>query len=1019
MWLNRKIITILTFFVIYFTQYCHGEKISKEIIPFAEKKYALTKISSLRHTDENLFGIGYYFNSKGEKIPGSSFLALCELNQNTEYSITWKYELPGNIRGDFQDFTLHDIDNDSVQEIIAVADINNSIPNFSSLYIFSQEQGQIELNPQYSFPSDSIPRKIKALMHYQDNQFFLLHQDRQYKVSIITIANNHIQISPRWEQKDPEKYFRTKLLQVRGDFGNKLLVRADSDLLYITYLDSDDPEDATYTLFEPNGDVWDINNIVAGDFNGDGQDEIVAGLINGGINMIKQFPDSLTTFKLLSSANSIDQLYTIDIDNDNRDNLILINADGKYLKNYSYNPDSDNFWSTSLLATTDMIGIKFLNYCNMPETESYCFSYIYPEFSHHGIFRLRVVPEKTDAPEDEIHQSFPPAQAPAPPTTLFGQIDSLLNRFTAVEGVLEKVIIPQTSHAIISGATNRQAKQADFIIEPNQLFTSKVDLYSVSSENLNYTIEAPEGFRFNLHNRTFTWSPDFSQLGLHHVKARFYWDDVEINKEFTIFVNDPIQITNRLPEISIIQFGEILTYQLRIKDRNPASFIKYTLHNYPAGVTLSDQGRINWKPSANQADWYDFRLSVTDGYSVDELTFSIFVNHPVQLPQQSTETITLGEKLSHPVKIFDKNNGFYLNQYETIPKIADWRHSGIYETVILSRDAKSQLPDIIDELQNSGAFLTTETFTIQEAIYEQNKLILFYTYEENNQPEFSTVFTHFFRHINLPVANHTSFIEPEFYNYTMKQGPDNAHITKNGIIKWQPDQQNLGTNQIAYTVSDGYYSDEAVLTVFVNYKPKIISHPKTYANLNSEYEYQLDVIDKNAGEPLVYTLLEAPQNTHITQDGLLTWSVGQDHSKLNNYFKLMVSDQKDTTYQEFVVNINQKPVVNTPELLTTKMNRYFEYKVDAVDPENSALIFKPVKMPATANFDYEKGLLFWKPEKEDLGKHQITIKVSDKEGNSTVNTFSLMVTKSTINIRTISIISAGTVILASLFFLAF
>ncbi|MFP4546814.1 MAG: putative Ig domain-containing protein [Fidelibacterota bacterium] len=1016
MWPDKKIIIILSAFVIFFTQYCYGEKISKEIIPFAEKKFALTKISALDQTDEKLFGIGYYFNSKGEQIPGSSFLALCQLNQNTEYSIIWKYELPEDIRGDFQDYALRDIDGDSIQEIIAVADINNTIPNFSSIYVFSQEKGDISLDPQYSFPQEIIPRRIKSLMHYRDNQFFLLYENQQYKVAIITIDDKDIQVTPHWEQKNPEKYFRSKLLQVRGDFGNNLLVRADSDLLFITYLDNDNPEEATYTLFEPNGDVWDISNIIAGDFNGDGQDEIVAGLINGGINMIKQFSDSLTTFKLLSSSASIDQLYTIDIDKDKRDNLILINADGKYLKNYSYNPKSDNYWSSSLLATTDMLGIKFLNYCAIPEADTYCFGYIYPEFSHHGIFRLKITPDSGS--EEEAYSSIHPDQEPAEPINYFSQIDSLLNRFTAVDGVSEKVVTPHTSRAIVSGAINRQVKKADFVIEPNRTFTNKVDLYSVSSENLNYTIEAPEGFRFNLNNRTFTWTPDFSQLGPHTVKARFYWDDVEIKKEFTIFVNDPITITNKLPEKSIIQFGEILTYQLRIKDRNPTSFVKYTLHDYPAGATISNYGRITWKPNHNQADWHDFKVSVTDGYSSDELTFSIFVNHPVQLPQQITKTITPGEKLNHKIKNFDQNSGFYLNQYETIPKIQNWQLSGIYETVILSRDAKQQLPNIIDGLNKSEDILTTEKFTLKEVAYEQNKLILFYTYSEDNQPDFSTVLNHFFRYINLPVPNHTSFIEPGFYQYTMKQGPDNAHITKDGIIKWQPGHQDLGTHKIAYTVSDGYYSDESALLVFVNDPPKIVSQPKNYANLNSQYTYQLKVADENAGEEIDYKLIEAPQNTDIDSQGLVTWTINKEHSQPENHFKIMVTDQKDTTYQEFMVRINQKPVVESPEQLITKINRYFEYQIQASDPENGPLEFKPVNIPATANFDYEKGLLFWKPGKEDLGTHQITIKVTDREGNATRNSFDLIVTKSTIDLKTISIIGAGAVILASVLLLA-
>jgi hypothetical protein len=244
----------------------------------------------------------------------------------------------------------------------------------------------------------------------------------------------------------------------------------------------------------------------------------------------------------------------------------------------------------------------------------------------------------------------------------------------------------------------------------------------------------------------------------------------------------------------------------------------------------------------------------------------------------------------------------------------------------------------------------------------------------------------------------------------MKSAPDGFYITKDGMLRGRPDMSNLGSNPVAFTVSDGYYSDEAVLEILVNDPPKIISQPSQFANINELYEYQIIAEDHNPNDTLRYHLLSAPEQSEILKSGRLQWTVQQGNSALNNPFHIGVSDGKDTTYQRFTVQINQKPAVQSQSRVITKLNRLFEHHINASDPEGSPLSYKALQIPESANFDSEKGILFWKPAANDLGEHKIVIEVTDAGGNTATDNFTITVIKNKINIKTLSLLSGAAIL---------
>lgn len=982
-----------------------SQNIQKEILPFHDKKISMVKFTGDIFQKDTLLGICQEFDARGKPIPRTSFLACLYINSQLEYEIIHRFELSDESPGDFTDFLVTDLNNDANKEIIALASHNKTLLKKPSTVFILQINADCQFSDAgYRLPANFNLANYKALTAVNQNHYILLTEDLQTDLHLMSVQDKNIVFSELWKERETQKYFESKFLNLKLQGTDKkipFLVKVNSDLLSMIKPEIPPGQISERTFFEPEGHIWDIQNIAAGDFNGDNTDELVAGKMNGGISLISLQSDTAYITEIFSSSFQYEKLFVFDSDNDGRDDLVIVDKNGKAIKTYHYSAKYENFWSSSLLADTEMNGIQFLNF--YPRKNETLFSYIFPDFMHHGLIKIFTKPEEKEITTiiEEKDQEVP---------NPFAQIDSLIREFESQKGTPSKIITPQKHNIIEIQSAGHKPREVDYILEPGMKFTQKVNLYSVASENLNYSINAPEGMRFSLVERSFIWQPTPAQIGFHKVSAIFYWDDVEIKKDFTIYVNDKIEIINKLPERNIIQAGEIFQYQLDIKDRNSDNSVQYRLIKYPEGTTLNKQGFLTWKPGSHQQDWYDFELTVSDGYSEDQLFFSIFVNYPVKINQQNKINLTLGKTLDFPIAFEDKNTGFYLSQYNLSPKIDNWRQSGIYETLILTNQTKQALPEIIEKLKNQP--IQTDRFCIQEVLFEQNKLVLLFTYENDDIPSFSEVFTAFFETISMAVPNHTSYITPQFYKYTLKNSPAECYITKEGFIRWKPEAKDLGQHQINYTVSDGYYSDEGHLEIFVNDPPRVVSTAKPFANIDETYTYQLKISDKNIGENFTYSLKESPANARIDENGQLFWQV-KENSDGNNFFKIAVSDGRDTTFHEFAVQINQKPVITSREKLYAKTGRLFEYQIKATDPEGKPLFYRAIKLPESANFDNTKGLLFWKPDNHAIGNHEIIVEVKDQEGNIAFDEFTISVVKSRINLKTLSLLS-GTLALATM-----
>jgi len=86
------------------------------------------------------------------------------------------------------------------------------------------------------------------------------------------------------------------------------------------------------------------------------------------------------------------------------------------------------------------------------------------------------------------------------------------------------------------------------------------------------------------------------------------------------------------------------------------SSVKYTLLEFPDGMAIDEYtGTISWTPARDQVDNQQVSYLVSDGYTKDEQSFQIYVNHPPAIVSNPPVSAMVGEIFKYQLQIEDKN----------------------------------------------------------------------------------------------------------------------------------------------------------------------------------------------------------------------------------------------------------------------------------------------------------------------------------------------------------------------------
>ena len=94
--------------------------------------------------------------------------------------------------------------------------------------------------------------------------------------------------------------------------------------------------------------------------------------------------------------------------------------------------------------------------------------------------------------------------------------------------------------------------------------------------------------------------------------------------------------------------------------------IRYTLLDFPDGMFIDEiKGSISWTPTTKQYDSHTVTFMVSDGYTKDEQSFDLYINHPPTIISTPPKLAGVDKLYKYQVVVEDKNSDKKLN-YELL-----------------------------------------------------------------------------------------------------------------------------------------------------------------------------------------------------------------------------------------------------------------------------------------------------------------------------------------------------------------
>jgi hypothetical protein len=1009
-----------------------------EIFPFKQSNTVLLKIAGGFNFDNDddldVVGIAGLVDNLGALVPRSTYLVHLEASETGDFSIQWRYDLPEDIKGDFTDITINNSNPDSKPVLAAVLNITeagaHSQPGW--LLFFEFNDG-FSPEPTARMTTDSVfairprPTYLSAGDVNSDGlpDYVVSSAGPGRNTSIITRTGGANQKVLNYADNlgvllglQP---FRAMAVNADAAAGDEIVIFGGKQDLEFEVYQADLKKSLNRYVFSGlNRKEVDLSQIVAGDLDGDGLAEFILPLRSGGARLLWKESGTYKAAQFIPKNIKISAVELVDINANNLADIVLAESGSADIYRYEYslsgNPDDLQSYRSQRYSNPVLNNINYLAIAPVVSnttkgTGAIVAPFRHQSFDQHGLCYwaleetnplsggglVETVLEAVDsllAKVDTLQVAEPVEETPV------SEIALLKQQLGGLQGE-EIALLPlggETSNPATS--TGRKVYRPDVLVHPGESmrFTLNIpDLSLEDTRNLSVNVDTPPGMKFDLANKLFTWVPADSQLGLHKVSATISWSGKKELRTFTVYVNNIPKITTSLPVRDIIQIGETFRCQVEVRDENRDAVISYKLINAPAGAHISPNGEILWKPSFEQADWYDFLVEVSDGYDTDNLGFALFVNHPVSIQSTAPNQTAISKKYTYQPVINDNNKGAYLGGYNLSPRIENWRQTGILEARILDDATRRNMAKFIERYRKTFPLTVTPANLIatpknlfQDILDDSNKVVFVYNLQTAKGMDAKQIVESFFSNLNMSTPKMAVPERRYIYVFSLKDPVAGLKMNGEGLIEWTPSANQFDFQPITYTVTDGYFSAEEHAQVYVNYPPNITSSPDTNAYVNTLWQYEIKVADLNTDSKLTFELLKAPDGMVISPQGVISWR--PTDLQINSHsFTVKVSDGMAQDIQKSRLFVNVKPkILSVPKPVALTSLKY-EYQLEAEDANGDKLTYKAVRLPKYANFDPASGMITWTPRKAQKGVNDIVLEVVDAHGWSTLQEFQVHV----------------------------
>ena len=577
---------------------------------------------------------------------------------------------------------------------------------------------------------------------------------------------------------------------------------------------------------------------------------------------------------------------------------------------------------------------------------------------------------------------------------------------TAPIGGMQNVSLSGTATGIDFGLTGTvDAKsQPQFVTIPRNYATARIPYrfenvaIDPGIRSLTYSLQAaPRGMSIDPATGSIVWTPTLDDVGDQRVILKAVNDRGGVAlQDFTIEVSrpnsDPI-ITSQSPTSA--HAGVPFHYNVLAQDAEQTTLV-YELIANPLGSSInSSTGLVTWIPNPSQIGIQQLTLHVRDlhgglaaqSFAIDVTLGNvnndpIFANTvrgqiPVTLPYFAQLTATDPDEDALTFALVNGPAGMVVEADGNLTWTPITTQFGVNNVSVSVVDGRGGIAlrnfsiDVGHSLTNRKPSIHSKpaNFSVAGKVYR-------YEIQADDAD-------------NDPIA------------FELVDGPSGLSLDPmRGTVRWVPAVDQFGQHSVTVRALDplsGVVEQTFSISVrAVGGPPAITSIPPTVAAIGNTYLYSVNASDAE-GDPLNFTLLASPSSMILNSvTGELAWTPTIGDVGLQAVI-IQVSDGiGGFATQAFEIQVasgqaNKPPTIVSRPPFFASANAIFTSKIEATDPENTAITYSLRRGPATMFVDPTTGTVTWTPTTSDIGTIIVAFAATDADGATAVQSFELSV----------------------------